>query len=302
MAPGAPSVCASRAGPSWFARARATWRSAATFDMGDAGAGVQTCPTSMPFDPALDQTAHRPWPLPERPWVMTQSWHDLLFAHWRVDERVLRPLVPPAFDVDRFDGSAWLGIVPFTMTPRRAARGAGAALAVGVSRAERAHLRQPARRQARRVVLQPRRRARARGAGRARAVPAAVFRGRDARDAPTARRCTTAAGGGAARRCSRRRTSRPGRRSFRQRGTLEHFLTERYCLYHVDRLGRPSRLDIHHAPWRLRPARAAIARNTMTDGLGLRLEGTPLRARRRTPGRGGLVAQGHCAPEELGAR
>src|SRR5262245_23932427 len=76
----------------------------------------------MSFDPALDQIAHRPWPLPDRPWVMTQSWHDLLFAHWRVDERVLRPLIPPAFDIDRFDGSAWLGVVPFVMS-HVAARG-----------------------------------------------------------------------------------------------------------------------------------------------------------------------------------
>ena len=76
----------------------------------------------MPFDPSLDHTAHRPWPIPDRPWVMTQSWHDLLFAHWRVDERLLRPHIPHAFDIDRFDGSAWLGIVPFTMT-HVAARG-----------------------------------------------------------------------------------------------------------------------------------------------------------------------------------
>jgi len=47
---------------------------------------------------------------------MTQSWHDLLFAHWRVDERQLRPHVPAAFDLDRFDGSAWVSVVPFTMS------------------------------------------------------------------------------------------------------------------------------------------------------------------------------------------
>src|SRR5204863_523519 len=79
-------------------------------------------PADGGFDPALDQVAHRQWPLPDRPWVMTQSWHDLLFAHWRVDERLLRPHVPAAFDLDRFDGSAWLGVVPFTMS-RVAPRG-----------------------------------------------------------------------------------------------------------------------------------------------------------------------------------
>jgi uncharacterized protein len=64
----------------------------------------------------LDQVSHRPWPMPDLPWVMTQTWHDLLFAHWPVDRRALRERVPPAFELDLFDGDAWLGIVPFHMT------------------------------------------------------------------------------------------------------------------------------------------------------------------------------------------
>ena len=69
------------------------------------------------FDYSLvDLTAHRPWPMPRKPWVMTQSWHDLLFAHWRVDVSELRRAVPAAFELDLFDHEAWLGIVPFHMT------------------------------------------------------------------------------------------------------------------------------------------------------------------------------------------
>src|SRR5204863_523521 len=60
------------------------------------------------------------------------------------------------------------------------------------------------------------------------------------------------------------------------RRTLEFFLTERYCLYHVDHFGRPSRLEIHHAPWQLQRARAEISQNTMTDALGIPLDGPPL--------------------------
>ena len=33
----------------------------------------------------LDETKHRPWPLPQGSWVMAQIWHDLLFAHWPVE-------------------------------------------------------------------------------------------------------------------------------------------------------------------------------------------------------------------------
>jgi uncharacterized protein YqjF (DUF2071 family) len=60
------------------------------------------------------------------------------------------------------------------------------------------------------------------------------------------------------------------------KGSLEAFLTERYCVYHIDPLGRPSRLEIHHAPWPLQPARAEVEINTMTDPLGIRLDGSPL--------------------------
>jgi uncharacterized protein YqjF (DUF2071 family) len=69
------------------------------------------------FDHSIvESTAHRPWPLPRAPWLMTQSWHDVLFAHWRVGVSDMRRAVPAAFDLDLFDGEAWLGVVPFHMT------------------------------------------------------------------------------------------------------------------------------------------------------------------------------------------
>src|SRR5512132_1267673 len=64
----------------------------------------------------LDETAHRPWPMPSAPWVMTQTWHNLLFAHWRIDGAVLREKIPAGFELDEFAGQAWLGVVPFQMT------------------------------------------------------------------------------------------------------------------------------------------------------------------------------------------
>src|SRR5688572_16170868 len=64
----------------------------------------------------LVRTAHRPWPMPDAPWLMTQSWNDLLFAHWRVDSSQVRRAVPAAFDLDLFEGEACLGVVPFYMT------------------------------------------------------------------------------------------------------------------------------------------------------------------------------------------
>ncbi|MGZ4840026.1 MAG: YqjF family protein, partial [Terriglobales bacterium] len=59
-------------------------------------------------------------------------------------------------------------------------------------------------------------------------------------------------------------------------GTLEHFLTERYCLYAVE-AGRVYRAQIHHLPWPLQAAEAEISRNTIAAAAGIRLpDSTPL--------------------------
>ena len=58
-------------------------------------------------------------------------------------------------------------------------------------------------------------------------------------------------------------------------GSLEHFLTERYCLYTTDCAARPIRVDIHHPPWPLQPASAEIRRNTMALAAGLSLPDEP---------------------------
>jgi len=52
---------------------------------------------------------------------MTQIWSDLLFIHWPIEHHLLRKLVSPQLSLDTFDGQCWLGIVPFRMshvTPR----------------------------------------------------------------------------------------------------------------------------------------------------------------------------------------
>src|SRR5215211_2454367 len=50
---------------------------------------------------------------------MTQTWHDLLFAHWPLPPDALRPAVPPELEIDTFDGVAWLGLVVFRLSDVR---------------------------------------------------------------------------------------------------------------------------------------------------------------------------------------
>jgi uncharacterized protein len=223
---------------------------------------------------SLDETAHRPWPLPPRSWIMGQSWEDLLFAHWRVEASALRRLVPPALTVEEHDGSAWLGVTPFVLTGFRL-RGTlplpivstfpelnvrtyvtvdgkpgiwffslDAASLVAVEAARRAyklpyfHARMEAVRRGGSIGYSSVRREGARPF---------VFEGR---------------------------YSGAGDSFVPAPGTLEHFLTERYCLYAADEAG-VYRAEIHHSPWRIQNARAELDLNTMPPD-GLVLDGDPL--------------------------
>ena len=58
-------------------------------------------------------------------------------------------------------------------------------------------------------------------------------------------------------------------------GSLEYFLTERYCLYHQTHRGVPYRLEIHHPAWSLQVARADITENTMAAAGGMTIGQTP---------------------------
>ncbi|MCA0316039.1 MAG: DUF2071 domain-containing protein [Candidatus Melainabacteria bacterium] len=68
------------------------------------------------FASTLQDHNHRPFPLSEQPWVMNQRWSNLLFAHWQFSADVVRKLVPACFDLDLYDGQAYIGVVPFYMS------------------------------------------------------------------------------------------------------------------------------------------------------------------------------------------
>jgi uncharacterized protein len=210
----------------------------------------------------VDQTAHRPWPLPDGPWVMSQTWHDLLFAHWPLAAEPVRAKVPGRFELDVFEGQAWLGIVPFRMT-NVAPRGVPAL--PWISEFPELNVRTYVR-----VGDRPGIYFFSLDAGSVLAVKAA----RALLNLPYHAAEMTVTPGVSEIDYRSRRTSAPSARlettyqpvgpAFNAApGTLEHFLTERYCLYHLDHGGAPYRLDIHHPPWSLQPAEATFRHNTM---------------------------------------
>lgn len=52
---------------------------------------------------------------PVRRAIMKQGWYDLAYIHFRYDASEVAALLPPQLDVDVHDGSAWVGLVPFSM-------------------------------------------------------------------------------------------------------------------------------------------------------------------------------------------
>lgn len=221
----------------------------------------------------LQETAHRPWPMPDSPWLMTQTWHDLLFAHWAVDVDDLRPHVPSGFEVDLFEGQAWVAVVPFHMT-NVAPRGIPAL--PWVSAFPEMNVRTYVRFNGRPGVYFF-----SLDAGN----PLAVGLARTLVHLPyfSAAMQVEQDDAGWIRYSSRRTSpgAKPAEFVARYRpvgpaappvaGTLEHFLTERYCLFTVDQSFRAYSVDIHHPPWPLQAAEATIEVNTMADAAGLRL-------------------------------
>jgi uncharacterized protein YqjF (DUF2071 family) len=223
----------------------------------------------------LQDTAHRPWPMPASPWVMTQTWNDLLFAHWPVKPRSLSRWVPKQFDLDLFGDMAWIGVVPFRMT-NVSVRGVPPLPWIS----EFAEL------NVRTYV-------------RVGDKPGVFFFSLDAERLPAVLGARTLLNlpyhlaemtvtdvDGVIEYTSRRTGTPPatfeasyepdGPAGVALPGELSYFLTERYCLYALNAAGTPYRLEIHHRPWVLQPARAQIRRNTMAPGSTKPFAGEPL--------------------------
>jgi uncharacterized protein len=225
----------------------------------------------------LDETAHRPWPLPRERWRMGQTWVNLLFAHWRLAPDALEPVVPPQLRLDTRDGFAWLGVTPFCI---RGLRLRGTPPVPGLSTFAELNVRTyvtvggkpgiyflsldaaswPAVWAARRFYRLP------------------YFRSRIATSASGEEMgfdATRISGDGDPAEFSARYRPAGPPLPLRE-GSLERWLAERYCLYTLDGGGRVLRGEIHHPPWPLRPASAEIEANTMTRPYRIAVAEEPL--------------------------
>jgi uncharacterized protein YqjF (DUF2071 family) len=226
---------------------------------------------------AFRHVGHRPWSLPDRPWVMGQTWNELLFAHWPVDPDALRPHVPAQIPIDTFEGSAWIGVTPFVVSGMRARL---TLPAPGVAHFPEINVRTYATVDGKPGIWffsldTPNRAAveTARRVYRLPYFPSRIDVGRDGKRIHY--------------RSERKQANAPpasieleyaprGHVYTAAPGSFEHFACERYCLYTLDDRERVLRGDIHHPPWPLQQAEAEIGHNEMGAEVGLDLDGDPI--------------------------
>jgi uncharacterized protein YqjF (DUF2071 family) len=209
---------------------------------------------------------------PDRRAVMRQNWHHLTFLHWVVPPEQIRPLVPPRLDIDLFEGKAYVGLVPFTMTGVRPTWSP----AVGpLSRFHETNVRTYVHVAGRDpgvwfFSLDAANRIAVLAARTWFSLPYFFARMSLSADAPGSaieyasdRRWPGPRPASSAIRCAPRGAPAPA-----PAGSLEHFLAERYILYSTwrDRLyqGR-----VHHTPYPLQPAELLALDETLLAAAGL---------------------------------
>lgn len=206
----------------------------------------------------MNDTGHRPWPVPDEPWANAQTWIDLAFLHWRVDAERLASLVGPSVELDTFEGDAWLGITPFLLKDFRVR---GVPPLPRMSTFPEINVRTYVTRDGKPGIwffsLDATSTLAVEGAKRVYRLPYNRADISFRRVGDHVRYDSSRAGGAFS------ATYRGDGALFQaEPGTLEHFLTERYCLYTEDG-GRAYRAEIHHPPWDLQHGDAQIDLNTL---------------------------------------
>jgi len=204
---------------------------------------------------------------------MGQSWERLAFLHWPVDAETLSTMLPPGIEPDVFEGSAWIGVTPFEVHSFRLRHTLPVPFISTFPEINvRTYVTSDDKPGIWFMSLDTSNRLAVFAARRAYRLPyhhasQASRRRGDWLEFASRR------GGHSARFAARYRPTGPVREA--RRGSFEHFMAERYCLYTLDEREDLLRGDIHHRPWPLQPAEVELAGNSMARPYGIELTGEP---------------------------
>ena len=212
----------------------------------------------------LNHKSHRPWPVPTAPWLIEQSWLDVLFAHYPLPLETVRARVPAALDLDTFDGRAWVSIAAFRIDPFRT-RGIP-----WETQFPELNLRTYVKLDGKPGVYffsldaaHNSAAVAARTLFRLNYYHASIRIVENAMIEFTSRRLEPPRADFS---CNYRAAGAP---LAILEGSLDYWLVERYCLYAVRGRGRVFRVDIHHLPWVLQPAEAQLTPGGLFTAAGL---------------------------------
>ncbi len=207
---------------------------------------------------------HRPWPLPSKNWIMRQRWRNLLFSHWPIPLETLRRHIPSELEIDTYQGRAYLGVIVFMI--------------------EGIHLRGLSSLSLTPVFSEVNLRTYVHYQGK----PGVFFLSLDVGDwasytiakrwyrLPYKKALISFQKEGQSFACQsvRKGTIDPpisfgvkyapaSEVYVPKEGTLDHWLTERYCLFSTNNGSNIYCGEIHHRPWPLQKAKADISKNTL---------------------------------------
>ncbi|MDE4085538.1 DUF2071 domain-containing protein [Planococcus maritimus] len=200
----------------------------------------------------------------KKPWIMAQTWRDLVFLHWPIPPDALRPFVPAELEIDLFDGQAWVGVVPFLADHTRLRFSlpfpiAGTYRELNV----RTYVKHKGRSGVYFFSLDADSLLAVKAASAGGFLPYRYARmkvvKKDMRYVFTSRLVKSAIGE------NFRIGFTPGA-GIRRATDLEHWLTERYCLWTKPKIAL-YRVDIVHAPWQLQNVHIKIAENSLATFL-----------------------------------
>lgn len=215
--------------------------------------------------------SHRLWTLPKWPWMIKQSWTDILFAHYPIKLEVLHKLVPEVLPLDSFNGMGWISVVPFYMSCIRLR---GMPVVPGTAHFPGLNIRTY-------VTLNGK--------------PGVYFFSLDAANPLAVKlaktfyhlpylyanmmmkqngsiidfESTRRRDHGVKLVCKYRPVSDP---YYAKKGSFDEWMSERYCFYTLNNKGLPFRCDILHEPWKLQNAEAEFSYNTILSEQGIQVE------------------------------
>lgn len=191
--------------------------------------------------------------------MQAQTWNEHVFLHWPFEPAQLERLLPGSVELETYDGAAWLGVTAFLLTSLRLR---GLPPLPGISSFPEVSVRTYVTRYGKPGLWYF-----ALDAGSTLAVEAAkrVYRLPYARSQMRyvregSRVHLESARAGAAFSAD---YGGVGDAFTAEPGSLDGFLTERYCIYTEDG-GRAYRAELHHPPWRLQRGVATVDVNTFT--------------------------------------